>query len=101
MLGRQAGSLESERQSTNKFYAETFQKAHFTRSKKKEVETIINKSAISNHVAQENHTIEWKKIKILSKDSNKFTRWISKKGGRSWAVHIQQGQERSMNRDMG
>ena len=54
-----------------------------------------NKSAISDHVAQENHTIEWKKSKILSKDSNKFTRWIRE------AIHIQWGQERTMNRDMG
>ena len=47
------------------------------------------------HVAQENHTIKWKNSKILSKDSNKFTRWIRE------AVHIQRGQERTVNRDMG
>ena len=41
------------------------------------------------------NTIEWKKSKILSKDSNKFTRWIRE------AVHIQLGQERTMNCDMG
>ena len=46
-------------------------------------------------MAQENHTIEWKKSKIISKDSNKFTRWIRE------AVHIHRGQERTMNRDMG
>ena len=61
--------------------AETLQKAHFTRSKKKEAETTYNKSAISDHVVQENHIMS----KILSKDSNKFTRWIRK------AVHIQRG----------
>ena len=31
-------------------------------------------SAISDHVAQENHTIEWKKSKMLSKTNNTFTR---------------------------
>ena len=75
--------------------AESLQKAHFTRSKKKEAETTTNKFAISDHVAQENHTIEWKKSKILSKDSNKFTRWLRE------AIHIQRGKERTMNRDMG
>ena len=38
-----------------------------------------NKSAINDHVAQ------GKKSKILSKGSNKFTRWIRE------AVHIQRG----------
>ena len=48
--GRKFGVRKAE----HKQEAETLQKAHFTRSKKKEEETTYNKSAISNHVAQEN-----------------------------------------------
>ena len=70
--GRKFGVRKAE----HKQEAETLQKAYFTRLKKKEAETTTNKSAISDHVAQENHTIEWKTSKIISKDSNKFTRWI-------------------------
>ena len=69
--GRKFGVRKAE----HKQEAETLQNANFTRSKK-EAETTYNKSAISDRVAQENHTIEWKNSKILSKDSNKFTRWI-------------------------
>ena len=36
-----------------------FERAHFTRPKKKESETISNKSAISYPVAQKNYTLEW------------------------------------------
>ena len=75
--------------------AATLLKTHFTRSNRKEAETAINKSAINDHVAKENHTIGWKKSKILSKDSNTFTTWIRE------AIHIQRGQERTMNRFMG
>ena len=71
--GRKFGVRKAE----HKQEAETLQKAHFTRLKKKEAETIITKSAISDHVAQENHTIEWKISKILSKYSIKFTRLYS------------------------
>ena len=89
----ETGSKFGVRKAEHKQEAETLQKAHFTRSKKKEAETTYNKSASSDHVAQENHTIEWKKSKILSKD-NKFTRWIRE------AVHVQWGQERTMNSDI-
>ena len=89
--GRKFGVRKSEHQKE----AETLGKDHYTRAKKKEAERTPNKSAISDHVTQENHIIDWKKSKIVSKDSNKFTRWIRE------AIHIQRGRERIMNRDMG
>ena len=62
--GRKFGVRKTE----HKQEAETFQKAHFTRSKKKEAETAINKSAISDHVAQENQ-YHW-----MEKEQDSFQR---------------------------
>ena len=89
--GRKFGVRKTEHQQE----AESLGKAYFTRAKKKEAGLTQNKSAISDHVAQENHTIEWKKSKIVSRDRNKFTGWIRE------AIHIQRGREHIMNRDMG
>ena len=89
--GRKFGVRKSE----HKQEAETIGKTYFTRAKKKEAGWSLNKSAISDHVAQENHTIHWNKSKIVSKDSSKFTRWIRE------AIHIQRGRKHIMNRDMG
>ena len=36
----------------------------------------IHKSAITDHVAQRNHDINWEEAKVIDKDSNKQTRWI-------------------------
>ena len=36
----------------------------------------IHKSAISDHVAQQNRIIDWEGAKVINKDSNKQTRWI-------------------------
>ena len=36
----------------------------------------IHKSAITDHVAQHNHVIDWEGTKVIDKDS-KHTRWIS------------------------
>ena len=83
------------RRAEHKKEADQLEKAHFTRSQKKQADTTINKSALSDHVAQNNHTINWKGSKIVARDSNKFTRWIRE------AIHIQKETGHSMNRDMG
>ena len=61
---------------------------HFTRGK-------MHKSAISGHVASENHHINWKKCSIIARDSVKPSRWIRE------AIHIRKEQGKTINRDLG
>ncbi|XP_072022566.1 uncharacterized protein [Amphiura filiformis] len=48
----------------------------YTRSKRQESVSEQHKSAITDHVAQENHVINWEGASIIDKDTNKQTRWI-------------------------
>ena len=66
----------------------------FTRSKRKESLTEMNKSAITDHVAKENHIIDWENAKILDKEENKKARWIKE------AIWIR-SKDNTMNRDGG
>ena len=56
--------------------ADTVTDRKFTRANRKESTTEYHKSAITDHIAQENHVIDWKGAKILDRDSNVFTRRI-------------------------
>ena len=47
---------------------ETVTERHFTRGNRKESTTEIHKSAITDHVAQENHVIGWEGARILDRD---------------------------------
>ena len=60
----------------------------FTRSTKKE-------SAITDHVAQENHVINWDKTKIVERERDWRARGVRE------AIVIRQYQQRVMNRDEG
>ena len=45
----------------------------------------MHKSAITDNVAQHNHVIDWEGAKVINKDSNKQTKWMSsgsERGGR-------------------
>ena len=54
----------------------------------------MNKSAITDHVARENHVIDWKNATILDKEENKKARWIKE------AIWIR-SKDNTMNRDGG
>ena len=54
----------------------------------------MNKSAITDHVARENHIIDWDNAKILDKEEHKKTRWIRE------AIWIR-SRDSTMNRDGG
>ena len=81
--GRKFGVRKAE----HKQEAVTLQKAHFTRSNKK-AETTINKFAISDHVAQENHSIEWKRARFFPKTAtyllNGIGRPFTSSGGKTY-----------------
>ena len=62
---------------------------------KKALTTDQHKSAITDHVAQENHIINWDEDKILDRDSYTFSRSI-------WeAIEIRKKGDKAMNRDDG
>ena len=48
----------------------------FTRATRKDSESKQIKSAIADHVANENHLINWEESNILAKDNERNTRWI-------------------------
>ena len=64
----------------------------YTRGNRKASSTEQHKSAITDHVVQENHIIKWDEAKILDRDSNTFSRRIReaieirKKGPRQLTV---------------
>ena len=54
-----------------------------------------HKSAITDHVAQENHLIDWEGAKIIDRDSNSFTRKVRE------AIQIRKRGTNALNRDDG
>ena len=46
----------------------------FARAMRKSSTTEQHKSAITDHVAQEDHLIDWEETKIIDRDSNPFTK---------------------------
>ena len=67
---------------------------HFTRGSKESASSKLHKSAISDHVAKENHFINWKDCSILARDPFKFSRWVRE------AVYIRKEKD-TLNRDIG
>ena len=68
---------------------------NFTRAKRKESESQINNSAITDHVARANHMIKWGESKILDKESDRKSRWIKE------SIWIRRRGQTTMNRDEG
>ena len=64
-----------------------------TRASRKESLSTVHKSAISDHVADKNHVIDWKEAKVIGTEENK--RWIKE------AVEIRKRRGMTMNRDEG
>ena len=56
--------------------AERLGTKEFTRATRKDSESKQIKSSIADHVANENHLINWEESSILAKDSERNTRWI-------------------------
>ncbi|XP_072024912.1 uncharacterized protein [Amphiura filiformis] len=66
---------------------------NFTRASRKLSTTEQHKSAITDHVAQENHVIDWEGAKLLDRDSNAFSRGVRE------AIQIRKKGKNSLNRD--
>ncbi|XP_072051531.1 uncharacterized protein [Amphiura filiformis] len=70
--GRQFGVRLKEHRKDS----ETVKDTKFTKAKRKASTSEQHKSAITDHVAQENHVINWEGASILDKDSNAVSRRI-------------------------
>ena len=75
--------------------AEEVKNRKFTRAARKESTSEIHKSAITDHIAQENHVIDWKGAKVLDRDSNPFTRRVRE------SIQIRKKGAKVLNRDDG
>ena len=67
----------------------------FTRASRKASTSEQHKSAITDHIAQENHIIDWEGASILDRDSNTTTRRMRE------AIHIRKRGAKAINRDDG
>ena len=47
-----------------------------TRATRKSSQSVVYKSAISDHVVDNNHLIDWVEARIIGKESDRFERWI-------------------------
>ena len=83
------------RLSEHKAEAEKVDKKVFTRSERKASEAEQTKSAISDHVARENHVIDWKNPKILGHEHHKKSREIRE------AMEIRRRGDKTLNREEG
>ena len=89
--GRQLGVRLKEHQKDSEKIAEK----KFTRAMRKSSTTEQHKSAITDHVAQENHLIDWEETKIIDRDSNPCTRKVRE------AIQVRKLGTKALNRDDG
>ncbi|XP_072048709.1 uncharacterized protein [Amphiura filiformis] len=83
------------RMSEHKREAEKAGQLKYTRSKRTESLTEINKSAITDHVSRENHIIDWDSSSIIDREENRRARWVKE------AIWIRKRGDKTMNRDEG
>ena len=67
----------------------------YTRSQRKQSENKKEKSAMADHLSQDNHLIAWDNVKIVAREQERFPRWIRE------SLHIRRQGEDALNRDEG
>ena len=73
----------------------TLEKNKYTRSRKKDSLMELHPSAITDHVAKENHTIDWEGVKFPDRDTDLTDTWVKE------AVETRKTGAHTMNRDVG
>ncbi len=91
----ETGRLFRYRRGEHQSEAEEVTDKHYTRSQRKVSESTLNKSAITDHMSQNNHIMNWEGSKILSREDNTFRRGVRE------AIHIWKDRQTVMNRDQG
>ena len=89
--GRRYGTREKEHQKD----VQSVSAVKFTRARKKESTTEYHQSALTDHVCQSNHTIDWEKVKRPIKEAQWRIRGIKE------AVAIRKAGPHTLNRDEG
>ena len=74
--------------------AENSESRPYTRSSKSSAVSEIHKSAITDHVATDNHVMDWDNIRVLDREEDRTRRWIKE------AIWIRRSMP-VMNRDEG
>ena len=93
--GRLFGTRKKEHQDET----ERMSEKKFTRAARKDSESKQMKSSIADHVANENHLINWEESNILAKDNERNTRWIResiwirRKGGTNYKKNLMNADE--------
>ena len=65
-----------------------------TRAIRKASDSKVNKSAITDHVMEKDHIIDWEEARVVGKEADRYKRWIKE------AIQIRK-QDNIMNRDEG
>ena len=92
----ETGRLFGTRLSEHKSEVDKICKKKYTRAERKASETEQNKSAITDHVAINNHLIDWEEAKVIDKEEERMKRWIKE------SIWIRKrGRRNLMNRDEG
>ena len=73
---------------------ESNKKTNYTRSERMSSLTTFNKSAITDHVIQNNHIIDWNGVKVIDREGDTRTRQVKE------VIHIKR-RSSTMNRDQG
>ena len=72
----ETGRNYGKRQEEHRKEVESINNRTFTRSDRKSRAAEMNKSAITDHVAKENHVINWSGAKILEREGHRKTRQV-------------------------
>jgi len=91
-LGETRRKLGLQEHSTE---CESKTKRAFTGSQRSASLAEINKSTVTDHANQENHTINWSKVTVIDREPDCRTRLIKE------AIYIHKEDAQSMNRDEG
>ena len=89
--GRQFGIRLKEHQKD----VEKIEDIKLNRAARKASTSEQHKLAITDHIAQANHIIDWEKVRILDRDSNPYSRKIRK------SIEIRKKSAMTINRDEG
>ena len=89
--GRKYGIREKEHRKD----VESIASQKFTRSRKKDSVSDYHPSALTDHVAQQNHTIDWDKVTLPMKETDWHVHGIKE------AIQIRKSGKDSLNRDGG
>jgi len=89
--GRPFGTRLKEHQKE----VEKFESKPYTRASRTSSVTEIHKSAITDHVASTNHSIQWEDAKVIDREADKTTRWLKE------AIWIRRKGKDTLNKDEG